>query len=233
MTRAIAWATPRVACFCAVLAGFAGSAAQGRNAGPISIGHDAPVLAVASVPPGRPGAEPASDFAAPAGGIVFGRALDIEGSPVRLVNSAGRPGWAGGGASSYTGPFAMPSGSPLRHAAISSRFGSRWHPLLGGARFHAGLDMAAPTGSPVYATSPGAVLTAGWCGGYGLCVTVDHGKGYVTLYGHLSAVMVQENQVIPAGQAIGRVGSTGRSTGPHLHYEIRKDGQPLDPLRHL
>jgi murein DD-endopeptidase MepM/ murein hydrolase activator NlpD len=121
----------------------------------------------------------------------------------------------------------------LRFAAISSRYGVRWHPVLGGARFHAGLDMAAPIGSPVYATAPGAVSTAGWCGNYGWCVTIDHGHGIATLFGHLSAIGVQPGQIVTAGQPLGRVGSTGRSTGPHLHYEIRKDGRPIDPGPHL
>lgn len=175
--------------------------------------------------PGTP--QPAEQ---PASGISFGRALDIEGAPLRLA-PLGRKGGGVGLGAIYKGPFAMPSGSPLRYASVTSRFGMRSHPVLGGMRFHAGMDLAAPTGSPVYSTSPGAVTAAGWCGGYGYCVALDHGKGYQTLYGHLSGIDVSPGQVVPAGSLIGRVGSTGRSTGPHLHYEVRKDGRPLDPGR--
>lgn len=172
--------------------------------------------------------QPAASAARPDSGISFGRALDITGNPVRLGASRNASIFAGR-LSTYTGPFAMPSGSPLRYAALTSSFGMRRHPTLGGMRFHAGLDLAAPTGSPVFATSPGAVMAAGWCGGYGYCVALDNGRGMSTLFGHLSAVEVGPGEVVKAGQQIGRVGSTGRSTGPHLHYEVRRDGRPIDP----
>lgn len=93
--------------------------------------------------------------------------------------------------------------------------------------------MAAPYGTPVYATSPGVVLTAGSCGGYGLCVAIDHGGGVVSIYGHLSRVDVQSGAAIARGAELGLVGSTGVSTGPHLHYEIRQNGRPLNPAPYL
>jgi murein DD-endopeptidase MepM/ murein hydrolase activator NlpD len=117
---------------------------------------------------------------------------------------------------------------------VSSRFGWRIHPIHGSRRFHAGLDLAADTGTPVVASNHGYVSLAGRKGGYGLTVMLDHGDGTVqTLYGHLSEIGVQQGQMVQAGQMIGRVGSTGNSTGPHLHFEIRqwqRNGwQAVDP----
>jgi murein DD-endopeptidase MepM/ murein hydrolase activator NlpD len=210
----------------------------GLGAGPLFAG-DMPqrderptVNLAASAAPAELGAMASSEQGEPATGISFGRALDIEGTPVRLASLSGaRSGL--GFRSTYKGPFSLPSGSPLRRAYISSSFGGRLHPLLGGNRFHAGIDMAAPSGTSVFATSPGEVVAAGWCGGYGYCVVIDHGQGYSTLFGHLSAIDVAVRQVVPGGLVIGRVGSTGRSTGPHLHYEVRRNGSPLNPLNFL
>jgi murein DD-endopeptidase MepM/ murein hydrolase activator NlpD len=162
--------------------------------------------------------------------VVFGRALDLEGTPLRLVRpmatANGKQGFAG---AAYRGPFARPRGMPLRAYSISSGFGMRYHPLLGGQRFHSGLDFPAPTGTAVLATAPGAVSFAGWYGGYGLCVAVDHGNGYMTLFAHLSALSINQGVVVSPGTALGQVGSTGQSTGPHLHYEVRYNGRPIDP----
>jgi murein DD-endopeptidase MepM/ murein hydrolase activator NlpD len=214
------------------------AAIAGVGAGPLLAGdlpqRDArtPVSLAASAAPSELGAMVSSEEGEPAPGISFGRALDIEGKPVRLASlSRTRPGL--GFRSTYKGPFSLPSGSPLRRAYISSGFGGRVHPILGGARFHAGLDLAAPMGSPVYATSPGQVVTAGWCGAYGYCVIIDHGQGFATLFGHLSAIDVATDQIVPGGSLIGRVGSTGRSTGPHLHYEVRQNGSAIDPRKFL
>ncbi len=162
--------------------------------------------------------------------VTFGRALDLQGIPL----FAPRPGRRGitaslFGGGLYQGPFVRPNGLPVRATSISSGFGTRWHPLLGGYRFHAGVDLVAPAGAPIFATSPGMVSGAGWCGGYGLCVTVDHGDGLYTLYGHLSRVDVATGQQVANGQSLGLVGSTGQSTGPHLHYEVRVNGHPVDP----
>lgn len=166
--------------------------------------------------------------------VIFGRALDLQGNPLRqrstLWNKAASGLFAPG---LHSGPFVRPAGLPVRTNAISSSFGTRWHPLLGGYRFHAGIDLAAAMGSPIVATSAGTVAAAGWCGGYGICVTIDHGDGYFTLYGHLSRVDVAPGQRVGSGQTLGLVGSTGNSTGPHLHYEVRINGRPVDPIPYL
>ena len=106
----------------------------------------------------------------------------------------------------------------------------RGDPFLGTARAHRGLDFAAPYGSPVVTTSAGIVARAGWMGGYGNCVIVDHGGGVETRYGHLSAITVAPGQQVSQGALLGYVGSTGRSTGPHLHYEVRINGAAVNPL---
>jgi murein DD-endopeptidase MepM/ murein hydrolase activator NlpD len=118
---------------------------------------------------------------------------------------------------------------PLR-GPFTSRFGSRIHPLFGRRHFHTGLDIAAPRGTPVRAAMSGVVLFAGWYGGYGKLVVLDHGQGLSTLYGHLSVISVAVGQRVASQQVIGLVGSTGYSTGPHLHYEVRQNGRPVDPL---
>ncbi|WP_338243546.1 M23 family metallopeptidase [Aurantiacibacter hainanensis] len=123
----------------------------------------------------------------------------------------------------------LPVGLPVSGARLSSRYGYRVHPLTGRGSSHQGLDLAVATGTPVSATSGGRVVVAGWSGGYGLLVTIDHGGGVETRYGHLSAVSVRPGDIIEDGQMIGRSGSTGRSTGPHVHYEIRVDGYSVDP----
>ena len=106
-------------------------------------------------------------------------------------------------------------------APITSKFGWRTHPLTGTRRFHAGIDIGAPTGTPVVATASGTVISAGWNGGYGKAIVIQHNDVKQTLYGHLSEVSVQPGQVITQGMVIGLVGSTGNSTGPHLHFESR------------
>jgi murein DD-endopeptidase MepM/ murein hydrolase activator NlpD len=111
---------------------------------------------------------------------------------------------------------------PLTNPApITSRFGWRTHPLTGNRRFHSGLDIGAPSGSPVVATGAGTVISAGWNGGYGKAIIIQHSDTQQTLYGHLSEVSVQAGQTIAQGTVIGLVGSTGNSTGPHLHFESR------------
>ena len=166
--------------------------------------------------------------------VVFGRALDLQGNPLRLQSTLWRKAASGlFTPGMHSGKFVRPAGLPVRTNAVSSSFGTRWHPLLGGYRFHAGIDLAAPMGTPIIATSPGTVATAGWCGGYGNCVTLDHGDGYFTLYGHLARVDVATGQRVGSGQELGLVGSTGNSTGPHLHYEVRINGRPVDPIPYL
>jgi murein DD-endopeptidase MepM/ murein hydrolase activator NlpD len=124
-----------------------------------------------------------------------------------------------------TGLMSLPSDGP-----ITSGFGWRMHPILGYERFHSGTDFGADYGSTIRAANTGTVIYAGWYGGYGNAVIIDHGNGITTLYGHSSELYVAEGQVVQRGQAIAAVGSTGLSTGPHLHFEVRKDGEPVDPM---
>jgi murein DD-endopeptidase MepM/ murein hydrolase activator NlpD len=121
-------------------------------------------------------------------------------------------------------------GRALFDAELSSPFGLRNDPLCGGAGFHAGLDLAAASGTEIHAAAGGVVVTAGDCDGYGYCVVVDHGARLATLYGHQSSVLVRVGEEVDAGEIIGLVGSTGRSTGPHLHFEVRLRGIAIDPL---
>lgn len=114
-------------------------------------------------------------------------------------------------------------------APIVSGFGMRFHPILHYSRLHAGVDFAAGTGTPIMAAGDGLVVFSGVMHGYGNVVVVDHGGGISTLYGHCSARLVREGETVTKGQAIARVGSTGLATGPHLHFEVRKNGTPVDP----
>ena len=116
---------------------------------------------------------------------------------------------------------------------FTSGFGIRSDPFLGRPAMHTGLDFRAASGDPVRATANGKVASAGWAGGYGRMVEIDHGNGLSTRYGHLSEINVKVGDVIKIGQVIGEVGSTGRSTGPHLHYETRIDGEAVDPQKFL
>ena len=117
--------------------------------------------------------------------------------------------------------------------AITSGFGSRLHPLFETVRMHNGVDFSAPTGTPVKAADAATVAVAGTRGGYGTTVILDHNNGLATLYAHLSRLAVREGATVTRGQVIGYVGSTGYSTGPHLHFEVRVNGNPVDPMRYL
>jgi murein DD-endopeptidase MepM/ murein hydrolase activator NlpD len=119
------------------------------------------------------------------------------------------------------------------HGWLSSSVGRRTDPISGGADFHQGLDISADAGSPVYATADGTVVIAAREGAYGNLITIDHGYGLETRYGHLSKYDVKLGEKIKRGQVIGRVGATGRATGPHLHYEVRVNGRLLNPLQLL
>jgi len=129
------------------------------------------------------------------------------------------------------GVIAVPSDKPVRTAAFTSSFGVRSDPFKGGAAMHAGIDLAGPVGTPIYATADGMVSDAGWNnGGYGNLIKLDHGRGIETRYGHLSGITVRPGDRVKRGQLIGRMGSTGRSTGSHLHYEVRIDGRAVNPI---
>ena len=116
---------------------------------------------------------------------------------------------------------------------MSSPFGMRMDPFLKGPAIHTGIDLRGEKGDPVRVTANGTVAIASWQGGYGNMVEVDHGNGFSTRYGHMSQIDVKVGQVVRMGETIGRIGSTGRSTGPHLHYETRVDGEPVDPQKFL
>ncbi len=113
---------------------------------------------------------------------------------------------------------------------VASGFGMRTHPVSGVRKFHEGMDFAAPTGSDIYSTGDGVVTKTEYSGGYGLTVVVDHGFGYETLYAHMSKTSVMKGSVIKRGQILGKVGNTGISTGPHLHYEVHKNGRTVNPI---
>ncbi|WP_147371635.1 M23 family metallopeptidase, partial [Calidithermus roseus] len=131
--------------------------------------------------------------------------------------------------------FTEPRGVPLRvESHVTSLFGYRSNPFGGGGlEFHNGLDLAAPMGTPVYATAQGTVEEAGWNPVFGLMVLIDHNNGYRTLYGHLSLLSVSQGQRVRMGQMLGQVGSTGRSTGPHLHYSVFRYGIAVDPQAYV
>jgi len=127
-----------------------------------------------------------------------------------------------------TGLMGYPCNGP-----ITSPFGDRMHPILGYVRFHAGLDFGADYGSPIFAAQAGTVILAGWYGGYGQAVLIDHGGGVTTLYGHASDLYVSEGDRVQRGQAIATIGSSGLSTGPHLHFEVRVSGEPVNPISYF
>ncbi len=145
----------------------------------------------------------------------------------------------GGPAVAPTSPIApvrsvsIPSRAPLAVGSTSSGYGMRSHPVLGGQRSHKGIDPAAPTGTPVYATADGVIGRADWFSSYGLFVSIGHGSELETRYAHLSRLTVAAGQSVRKGDVIGYVGSTGRSTGPHLHYEVRVGGEAVNPVPYM
>ena len=171
-------------------------------------------------------AEALSDAVARAGGL--GLAAEITRSlggaapaPVPRPASAPRDGAAA------TLPLAPVSGP------VTSAFGVRADPFTGEAALHHGVDVGAPEGTPIRAPAAGVVVRAGPRGGYGNAVELDHGNGLVTIYGHASQIAVREGEAVAAGQELGKVGHTGRATGDHLHFEVRRAGRPVDPARAL
>ena len=127
-------------------------------------------------------------------------------------------------------PLRMPlSGDP----SVTSTFGYRADPFLGRLALHPGVDLAEAYGAEIHAAAAGRVVHAGPAGGYGIMVEIDHGNGLASRYAHMSETLVEEGEAVDKGAVLGRLGSTGRSTGPHLHYEVRVDGEPVDPERFL
>jgi murein DD-endopeptidase MepM/ murein hydrolase activator NlpD len=118
-------------------------------------------------------------------------------------------------------------------AVLTSGFGWRRNPLGRRFRFHSGIDLGGRRGDPIYAAAQGQVIKAQWSGGYGRYIEIDHGFGIVTLYAHNHRLLVEEGDVVRQGQKIALMGSTGRSTGPHLHFEVHLDGSAVDPMDYL
>ena len=136
------------------------------------------------------------------------------------------------------GQALVPSGHgvlavPIPGAPITSGFGPRVHPIYGDVRMHTGIDFGAAAGTPIHAAADGVVVSAGPLGGYGNATVIDHGNGLATLYGHQSSIAVAPGQRVSRGQVIGYVGCTGLCTGPHLHFEVRVRGTPVDPMQYL
>ena len=128
---------------------------------------------------------------------------------------------------------AVPSRMPLADSKLTSSFGMRTHPVLGGRRAHKGIDLAAPVGTPVYATADGIVSRADWFSSYGLYVSIEHGAALQTRFAHMSRLAVAAGERVKKGDIIGYVGTTGRSTGPHLHYEVRVAGEAVNPIPYM
>jgi murein DD-endopeptidase MepM/ murein hydrolase activator NlpD len=144
-----------------------------------------------------------------------------------LIRKLSRPKTSSGGRLvALSGRFIRPVSGRL-----TSRFGSRYHPIFRVRKMHTGVDLAAPSGATVRAAANGRVIFAGWKRGYGRTAVIDHGGGVATVYGHCSGLLVSTGANVRRGQAIARVGSTGVSTGPHLHFEMRRGGRPVNPLR--
>ena len=127
----------------------------------------------------------------------------------------------------------IPSLMPVNNPAMTSGYGMRVHPVLGVRRGHRGIDLASPTGTPIHAAADGVISRADWFSTYGLYVSIEHGGQIETRYGHMSRLNVAAGQTVHKGDVIGYVGTTGRSTGPHLHYEVRIAGVAVNPLPYL
>lgn len=169
--------------------------------------------------------------------IRTGRGLDFEGKPVFENRSSFSGVAAISGSTNVRQPVRIgagvpsgPAGYPLQRGAVTSGFGLRSDPFGAGRRMHSGIDLAAAAGSPILSTFDGVVSRAGWNGGFGIFVSVEHGGGLQTRYGHMAQVAVTAGQVVRKGDVLGYVGSTGRSTGPHLHYEMRRNGIAVSPI---
>lgn len=143
---------------------------------------------------------------------------------LRNMESGGSSSSGGGG----TGRFIWPC-----HGTITSYFGWRTHPVFGTTKYHSGMDIGVDYGTPILAADSGTVIYSGWLGGYGYAVMIDHGSGLVTLYGHNQALNVYEGQYVTKGTCIAYAGSTGYSTGPHCHFEVRLHGEVTEPLNYL
>jgi murein DD-endopeptidase MepM/ murein hydrolase activator NlpD len=175
-----------------------------------------------------------ADAVARAGGIGLADQLvrSLTGEAAAAPGLAPAPLAPGPGSRQGPVPASLSGALPVA-GRVTSRFGPRTDPLTGASARHTGVDVSAAAGTPIRAPAAGVVRAAGPRGGYGNAVEIDHGNGLTTLYAHASEVLVAPGQAIVAGQEIARVGSTGRSTGAHLHFEVRSGGRPVDPARVL
>jgi len=162
------------------------------------------------------------------------QSMDKPAARQNLVSIA-RPASSIGGAIPGFAPqkVSIPSLVPVDGVKLTSDYGMRWHPVLCGRRQHKGVDLAAPIGTPIHAAADGMVERADWFSGYGLYVAIEHGGEIETRYGHMSRLNVAAGQIVHKGDIIGYVGTTGRSTGPHLHYEVRVAGEAVNPMPYL
>lgn len=149
------------------------------------------------------------------------------------VAPSATPGFAPGLAPMATSRVSIPSRMPVEGVRLTSDFGMRFHPVLGGRRAHKGVDLAGPVGTPVIATADGVVSRAEWFSSYGLYISLEHGAEIQTRYAHMSRLNVFAGQRVRKGDVIGYIGSTGRSTGPHLHYEVRIAGLAVNPVPYM
>lgn len=242
MTRSILGAAAVLSLGAAMLSPAGGLVARTTARTVVMPSAEAPAGTPATQPQARltilsrsdPGSASAVQLAAPTGSLQVGAeftagdlVLDVDREAARLL--AGR-GLSAAGTATLPRGGKPPAYAPLRSYRLTGGFGYRTHPVTGQRAFHAGIDMAAPAGTPVLATQAGSIGYADWAGGYGLAIRVDGAGGYSTIYGHLSGIAVAPGAFVSAGQVIGYVGSTGRSTGPHLHYEVRRGNGVIDPL---
>jgi murein DD-endopeptidase MepM/ murein hydrolase activator NlpD len=168
--------------------------------------------------------------------------IEKSGAPALVSVSAAADPVAAGRSALVTAPVrrafstntvSIPSRVPVEGVRLTSDYGLRYHPVLGGRRAHKGVDLAGPVGTPIHATADGVVSKAEWFSSYGLYVSLEHGGEIQTRYGHMSRLAVAAGQQVRKGDVIGFIGSTGRSTGPHLHYEVRIAGQAVNPVPYM
>lgn len=178
----------------------------------------------------------AASASAPEGGVTLGQMLRAYAGPdapttaLTVAPAAPAPAVAPTGDRSSLG--IGPTSRPLA-ASVGSAYGPRRHPIHGDVRMHHGVDIAAPAGTPIHAFAAGTVTFAGPRGGYGNVVVVEHANGVESRYAHQAAIDVAVGQQVAAGEVVGRVGATGAATGPHLHFELRRGGESIDPGPHL
>jgi len=161
------------------------------------------------------------------------RARAAAAAPAPAGQSKAKPAARAAGGAGVAAPRGGKLAMPVPGATVTSPFGYRVHPVFGTVRLHTGVDLAISEGTPIHAAEAGTVVSAGWMGGYGLATVIDHGYGLATLYAHQSSIGVSVGQQVSRGQVIGAVGCTGDCTGPHLHFEVRVDGTPVDPMPYL